>query len=182
MIKSRKQILEESNEELSRIRKNLKIQEKYPENEWYSEMGIGFFEPIIKRRNIKKSEVLEKVKICEMIDKKNKIYPKVDKITKSPKLYSELIESAAPLKSNKSLYSWYMELLKQDVYSVVIDYNMDQLMVLDYLIKNKKRPEMSSPRESVIMGIASYYYTANKYKKSGSHWLIRLVRALMMGV
>lgn len=182
MIKSRKEILHESSEELSRIRKNIKIQEKYPKNKWYSEMGIDIFESTIEEYGIKKSEVLRKIVLCKTIDKKNGIYPTVSYITKSPTLYNKLVEMSKPLKEKKFLYSWYMDILKLSVSTVVSRYNMDHLMVLEYLLQNRKQPQKNSARELLITGIASYYYIKNKNKKGASDWLSQLARIFMLGI
>ena len=182
MVKSRKQLLEESSKELSRIRKNLKIREKYPEDEWYSKMGIDIFKIKIDQYDIKKSEVLRKIVLCKTIHKKNGIYPGVGNITKSPALYNKLIEMSKPLKEKKFLYSWYMDILKMPVSNVVVTYNMDHLMVLEYLLKNRKKPQENSARELIITSMASYYYIRNKNKKGASDWLSQLARIFMLRI
>lgn len=184
MIKSSKQLLEESEKELSIIRKRLKMENKsnwFPEKKWYSGRGLDLFGDAIEQYNIKESEVLEKEKVVRSIYNMNDIFPNIFYVNKSKKLYNKLIEMSEPLKEKKFLYSWYMDVLKLSVPNAVNTYNMDHLMILQYLLKNKKTPPKNSTRETVIMSIASIKYMNMKYKQGGG-FLSRLLRSLFMGI
>jgi hypothetical protein len=185
MIKSSKQLLEESEKELSIIRKRLRMENKsnwFPEKKWYSgDRGLNLFADRIEEYDIKESEVLEKIKVVRSIDNKNDIFPKITHINTSKKLYNKLIEMSEPLKEKKFLYSWYMDILKLPVITAISYYNMDQLMILEYLLKNKKTPPKNAIREKLIMSLASMKYMNMVYKQSGG-FLTRLLRSLFMGI
>ena len=125
--------------------------------------------------------MLEKVKVCKSIDNKNGIYPDILYVNKSKKLYNKLMEMSEPLKEKKFLYSWYMKILKIPVPNAVSRYNMDHLMILEYLLKNKKIPTQNSIKEQLTMSMASIKYMNMKYKKSGG-FLTNLLRSLFMGI
>ena len=153
----------------------------WPDDEWYDKMDLSAYKPKIEKYNITEKEVLDKIKICEMINEENGMVMKpVKDIKQLPKLYARLLKIANEL-TNKELKNWYVEQLKLPILRPIRIYEMDHIMLLEYLVKNKKKPRENSMRDEEMMQMAYNYYIVKKLG-GGGNFLSKLARALLMGI
>ena len=92
----------------------------WPDDEWYDKMGLSAYKPKIEKYSITEKEVLDKIKICEMINEENGMVMKpVKDIKQLPNVYPRLLKIANE-STNKELKNWYVEQLKLPI---LLDYN-----------------------------------------------------------
>jgi hypothetical protein len=182
MLRSRKQLLVESEQELSKIRKKLKNESPWPESykeEWYDKVkwpiNRKYIKSIFERYKITEKDLTNKFIIFRQMEKNGfDVSGIIDQ--KEQPAFKKALELADILKTDKRyqkksgksmnyLYDTLIKYLtKKGKYSTD-DYGMDPIMLVRYVIKNGNMPRKLTPTESVKFGFAQIYYLL-KYKKN----------------
>lgn len=89
--------------------------------------------------------------------------------------YGECVKRSRELQGDKQLYSWYVELMDRSVHNVIETYKMDHVMVLDYLLQHRRKPDELSERERSVMSLSGSFYLWYNWGSQGvnkeSEWV-----------
>lgn len=136
---------------------------------WKEKESSSFEQKVMEKYNITVDRIDVYYEVWDRINKKNGLVHDVH-FKKKPNLanaifnysslgkYGECVRRSRELQDDEQLYSWYVKLMDRSIHDVIETYKMDHVMVLDYLLQHRRKPDELSKKEQATMRIAKSFY------------------------